>query len=149
MEKPIIRVLEGVEGIKKANLEVLQEKKEILAYVYNDETIDRELNAFFNQYYTTRIRDQIFVRSITPKTKAGVEYQKLDKEQLRKTYLIPEDKFPINIEKNIVGNKVVFFSKQNNVLIATIIDNKAIADAERAIFELAWREAERYNYNVI
>ncbi len=148
VEKPIIRMYEGIEGIMKANLEVLAEKKEILAYVYVDEEIDKSMDAFWKKYYHIRMRDNIFVRSISPQDKAGIEYQKNDASQLRKTMLVPTSLFPINIEKNIVGNKVVFFSRQEGKLIATIIENKLIADTERAIFELAWKEAERYNQSI-
>jgi len=85
------------------------------------------------------------VRAVTPNTKEGIEYQKNDKEQIRETRLVPLEKFPFNIEKNIVGNKVAFFSTHEGKLIITIIENKEIADAERAIFELAWFQAEHYN----
>lgn len=145
VEKPVIRIYEGIEGIKKANLEVLAEKQEILAYVYADEAIDKQMEPFWKKYYRQRIKDNIFVRSISPNNKAGVEYQRRDNEELRQTYLVPLEKFPINIEKNIVGNKVVFFSKEGGNLIATIIENKMIADTERVIFELAWKEAERFD----
>jgi sugar-specific transcriptional regulator TrmB len=145
VEKPVIRMYEGVEGIKKANLEVLAEKQEILAYVYVDEAIDKAMEKFWNRYYAIRKREKIYVRSITPNNKAGVEYKKQDQEELRQTRLVPMEKFPINIEKNIVGNKVVFFSRREGTLIATMIENKMIADTERAIFELAWKEAERLN----
>jgi hypothetical protein len=113
--------------------------------VYADEEIDRQMDAFWKKYYRQRINDKIFVRSITPNNKAGVEYKKRDTEELRTTYLVPLEKFPFNIEKNIVGNKIVFFSKEGGNLIATIIENKMIADTERAIFELAWKEAERFD----
>lgn len=145
VEKPIVKFYEGHEGIMKANLEILAEKKEILAYVYADETIDHELDSFWKKYYKIRMQDKIYVRSISPNNKASVEYKKRDKDELRTTYLVPQDKFPITIEKNIVGNKVAFFSQENGKLIATIIENKLIADTERAIFELAWKEAEKYN----
>ena len=82
---------------------------------------------------------------ISPDNKASIQYKKRDAKELRTTYLVPQEQFPIHIEKNIVGNKVAFFSQENEKLIATIIENKLIADTERAIFELAWKEAEKYN----
>lgn len=144
IEKPVVRFYEGTEGIKKANLEILAEKKEILAYVYADPAIDKSLDEFWKQYYKIRMRDNIRVRAISPDNKASVEYKKRDEKELRTTYLVPEKSFPIHIEKNIVGNKVAFFSRENGKLIATVIENKLIADTERAIFELSWKEAGRY-----
>lgn len=145
-ERPVIRTYEGVEGLKKAHMnEILSEKKEILAYVRINEKIDKSLDEFWEKYYSYRIKNQISVRSIAPNTKEGIEYKKADKEQLRQTRLIPLEKFPIDIEKNIVGNKVAFFSTYEGKFIITIIENKAIADAERAAFELAWQAAEHYD----
>lgn len=145
VEKPIVRFYEGPEGIQQANLEILAEKKEILAYVYADETIDLAMEKFWNTYYRIRLRDKINVRAIAPDNKASVEYKKRDEKELRTTYLVPKETFPISIEKNIVGNKVAYFSQEQGKLIATIIENKLIADTERAIFEIAWKEAEKYN----
>ncbi len=145
VEKPIIRIFEGVEGLKQAHLEVLGEKKEILAYVRLDKKLDAPLADFWPQYYRIRRKNNIFVRSICPDNPEGRAYKKKDKKELRETRLIPFKLYPFEIEKNIVGNKVLFFSRQEGKLIATLIENKAIADTERAIFELAWDKARIYS----
>jgi len=143
--KPTITYYEGESGIIKANLEVLAEKKEILAYLIINKSIDTKMDSFWKKYYDQRLRDDIHVRAITSDTKEGIEYKKRDQAELRETKLVPNDQFTLAIEKNIVGNKVVFFSTSEGVLNATIIDNKEIADTERAIFELAWQQASRYD----
>jgi sugar-specific transcriptional regulator TrmB len=143
--KPVVKHFEGEEGVMKANLEVLAEKKEILAYLVINKTIDKKMEDFWEKYYKQRIADTIHVRAITPDTKEGIEYKKRDAEELRETKLVPKDKFPLAIEKNIVGNKVAFFSTREGQLIATIIENKEIADTERAIFELAWKQADHFD----
>lgn len=144
-DKPIVKVFEGEDGIKKANLLVLAEKKEILTYLVINKEIDKKLADFWKKYYDIRIRDKIFVRAITPNTPEGIEYKNNDSKQLRITRLIPSDQFEFTIEKNIVGNKVAFFSIQGNKLVSTIIENKAIADTEKAIFELVWMQTEQYS----
>ena len=125
----------------KANREVLAEKKEILAYLVVNKDIDTKMANYWKEYYDERIKNNIHVRAITSDTVAGKEYKKRDLEELRETKLVPADQFPLAIEKNIVGDKVVFFSTANGLLVSTIIDNKEIADTERAIFELAWKQA--------
>lgn len=146
VERPIVRVYEGIDGLQKAHMnEILAEKKEILAYVRINDEIDRRLDSFWKKYYTYRIKNDIHVRSIVPNTKEGIEYKKDDEKQLRITRLVPLEQFPIDIEKNIVGNKVAYFSTQDGKFIITIIENKAIADAERAIFELAWKGSQHYD----
>lgn len=146
IEKPIVRSFGGVDGIKKAHLEILAEKKDIRAYVaINEELDDTQLNDFWPKYYAIRRRDKIFARVITPATKPAFGYKKLDKKEYRETRLVPAGKFPFTIEKNIVGNKVAFFSHEAGKLVATIIENKAIAEAEVAAFELAWEKAGEYD----
>jgi len=150
VERPIIRIFEGIEGIKKAHLEILSEKKEISAYVRINKEIDKQLLNFWPKYYAIRKKNNIFAQVICAATKEAKEYQKNDKKQLRETRLVPLEKFPINIEKDIVGNKVAFFSMtEDKKLIVTLIENKAIADTERAIFELAWKEAGYFNKKLL
>lgn len=141
VEKPVVRTFEGVEGVKKAHLELLALKQPIAAYVTVNDEIDDQLGDFWKKYYAIRKRDNIFARVLSPDTKGAKGYQKLDSKELRETRLIPEQSFPSTIEKDIVGDKVAFFSIHNGNLLATIIDNKPIADTERAIFELAWEKA--------
>lgn len=145
VERPIVRIFEGVEGVKKAHMEILNERQEILAYVQINEEIDKQLEKFWPKYYAMRRKYNIFARVISPNTPGAKEYQKNDERELRLTRLIPSEKFPINLEKNIVGNKVAFFSHEAGKLVATIIENKAIAEAEVAAFELAWEKAAEYN----
>lgn len=145
VEKPVVRTYEGIEGIKQAHLEILSAKKEILAFVAINEDIDKQLGTFWKKYFRTRKKNNIFAKVISPNKKGAKEYQQRDKDELRETRIVPVEKFPINIEKDIVGNKVAFFSSQENKLIVTIIENKPIADTERAMFELAWEQAKRYN----
>src|SRR3989344_7869400 len=54
VEKPIVRTFEGAEGIKKAHLEILSEKKEILACVLISEKLDKPLEDFWPEYYRIR-----------------------------------------------------------------------------------------------
>jgi sugar-specific transcriptional regulator TrmB len=146
VERPVVRIYEGIEGVKKAHMEVLNEKKEILAYVKLNEEIDQQLTDFWPKYYSMRKKYNIFARVITPNSKGAKEYQKRDEKELRETRLVPSGKFLIDIEKDVVGNKVAFFSvTEDKQLIATVIENKAITDTERAVFELAWSEAGRLN----
>ncbi|MDO8551864.1 MAG: helix-turn-helix domain-containing protein [bacterium] len=141
VERPIIKIYEGVEGIKKAHLELLAEKKEIVAYVKINRNIDKQLGSFWKKYYRIRIRDGILAKVISLDDKEGREYQKKDKEEMRITRLISPKIFSTDIEKDVVGDKVAFFSRQRGKLIVTIIVNREIAETERAVFNLIWEKA--------
>lgn len=145
VERPVVRVLEGIEGVKKAHREILSLKLPISAYVSLDEEIDSQLGGFWQEYYTTRRRDAIFARVICPNTSGSEEYQKQDAKELRQTRLVPEGKFSIGIEMDICGDKVAYFSRGEHGIFATIITNRLIAQSEQASFELAWERAEHYD----
>lgn len=149
VEKPVVRYFEGIEGVKQAHLEILAEKKEILAYVYINAKLDAPLDDFWPKYYKQRVKNNIYVRSISPNNTEGIQYKRQDKDQLRETRLIPKEQFSFTIEKNICGNKLAFFSRQEGKMIATIIENKEIVDTERAIFELSWQQAGHYEVDSI
>jgi sugar-specific transcriptional regulator TrmB len=141
--KPVVTYFEGMEGVKRAYLESVLEKKEILAYVEYTSTsnkVSSELEKFWPQYFRLRQENNVFARVLSPDTPQARKYQKLDKEQLRQTLLLPKTSFPPDVEKNIIGNKVYFFSRSENQPIATIIENQFIAQTERAIFESIWKQ---------
>lgn len=145
VERPVVQIYEGVEGMKKAHRAILEEKKPIDAYVMINQELDKSLDSFWAEYYRIRKRDGIFARVICPNTQGALEYKKYDAEELRETRLIPYGKFDIHIEKNICGNKVAFFSSEGGKLFSTIIENEFIATTERAIFELAWEQAKHFD----
>lgn len=141
-EKPVVTYYEGPEGVMRANILILEEKKEILAYLVINKEIDQMMDKYWERYYKKRLAENIHVRAITPDSPEGKKYQERDQAELRVTRLVPQDLFPISIEKNICGNKVAYFSMKNQILVATVIENQEIADSERAMFELAWIQAK-------
>jgi sugar-specific transcriptional regulator TrmB len=144
-ERPVVTYYEGPEGVMRANMQILEEKQTILAYLVVNKKIDQIMDKYWERYYKKRLAENIHVRAITPDTPEGIKYQQRDHEELRVTRIVPQDKFPFTIEKNICGNKVAFFSIKNQVLVATVIENQEIADSERAIFELAWEQTNKYS----
>lgn len=147
--RPVVTYYEGPEGVMKANMQILEEKQTILAYLVIDKKIDQMMEKHWKNYYQRRLAENIHVRAITPDTPEGVLYQQKDQAENRITKLVPRGKFPFSIEKNICGNKVAFFSIQNNILMATVIENELIANSERAFFELAWLQAENFATNQV
>lgn len=134
--KPGVRFYEGFEGIKEVHRQILAEGKEILAYVFIDEEIEKPLDDFWRWYFKERKKKQIYVRAIAADNQAGVNYKSRDEQELRQTKLVPQAQFPLTIEKNICGHKLALISMREK--IATVIESAEIAATERSIFELAW-----------
>ncbi len=143
-KRPGIVFYEGIAGIKKIHQNILTEQKEILAYVYINKEVDKILANYWESYYKTRIKNNIHVRAVSPNNSDGKQYKKNDEKELRETRLIPEDQFPITIEKNICGNKVAYLSLQPNELLGVMIESAEIAKTEKSIFELVWKQAKNY-----
>ncbi len=139
--RPGVKFYEGSEGVMRMHREILQENKEIRAYVVINKEWDQPLKTFWDWYYKERLRRGIKVRSITVDDEEGKKYQAADQKYLRETRLVPKDKFPFEIEKNIFGNKVAYLSLKPGQQVAILVDNDAIAKTERSIFELAWERA--------
>ncbi len=135
--KPGVRFYEGFAGIKTVHQQILAEQKEILAYVFIDDDLEKPLDDFWKWYFKERKKKQIHVRAIAADNEAGIEYKSRDEAELRETRLVPQDQFPLTIEKNICGNKLALISMREQM--ATVIESAEIATTERSIFELAWR----------
>ena len=138
--KPGVKFYEGVAGIKAVHREILAEKKEILAYVLVRDAWDKELGKdFWQWYYSERHKRKIAVRAIAVDNAEGKAYKERDRKELRATKLINAALFPLEIEKNICGKKVAFFSLKPGEQLAVLIESAAIAATERSIFELVWK----------
>lgn len=73
----------------------------------------------------------------------GNEHIENSKIELRETILIPQKEFPIKNEINITKNKIAIFSLAEE-MIAVVIESKQIADTQRAIFNLLWKNLHKH-----
>jgi len=138
--KPKIRYYEGKEGLKEVYRDTLSYEGELIAFV--TENIIKHLGQdFANEYRKKRTKAKITVRVIGPDRPEIIEYKKTDKKYLKKTRLVPKEKFPFSIEMNIYGNRLAFISFKEEMGI--IIESNEIANNMRLLFELAWRGAQR------
>ena len=141
-DRPKVSFYEGGEGIQLALEDTLNQPVggEILAYATAEGYYSTE-PAFMKQYLKERAKQKIFCRAIGPDNEANREYVSHDKEQMRETRLVPQERFPFSNEIDIYGNKVAIMSLQGE-LLAVIIESESVAKTQRMIFELAWLGAE-------
>lgn len=139
------KIFHGVSGLKKLYQLTLENKKPIFALTAVIPEVDPELLTWLSQNYVQeRKKKKIFAKVISPKTKLSEKYCQKDKENYRKTLLIPQKKFPISTEVNIFGSYVALISFKKEELLGVLIESKEIAKTMRVFFDIAWEKALDY-----
>jgi sugar-specific transcriptional regulator TrmB len=137
--RPKVRFYEGVTGLKDVYEDTLTSHEEILAYA-NVDQMHQAMAGYFPKYYERRAGKGISIRAIIPDSPVGKYRADEDKNEKRKTVLVPIDKYNFSPEINIYDNKIMIASWREKLGI--IIESAEIADAMKKIYELAWIGAE-------
>lgn len=135
--KPKIKFYEGKEGLRQVYADTLNYNGEILAFASED--VVRVLGMdWANDYLTKRVKKEIRVRIILPKTDMiEKDFNPLDQKQLRTSKLVNAKKYPFSIEINIYGHqKVALMSSREEMGI--IIEGAEIYNTLKLIFEVLW-----------
>lgn len=148
-ESPNVRFYDTAEGIRGMMASFLSShKREGVEMVYGISNLD-QLYGFFPEFSHTggnpdRLKSAIPSRIIYT-TKNGRVMKEKDAELNRTSRFVPADKFPLNGDLSIVGDHVVLLSLTGNKPIGVTINSQQLAETMRALFELSWGTAEKYN----
>ena len=143
--RPTIRFFEGREGMKRVLDDVLAtNEKEILSFS-SIERLFETLPDYFPAFVKSRRRKGMRVRVLSPKSKKGLERKAIEKEELREIRFISDELAKkvgvIQGHIFVYADRVAFISfdsDQNSV----IIENQALANVQRALFEVAWESVK-------
>lgn len=135
-EKPKVKYYEGVNGMKEAFEDTLTSSEEILAYATGDDAIKSVGNEYVEEYINKRVAKNIKIRVICPDNLESLTMVNKNREQLRESTIVPENKFHFSVETDIYDNKVLSISWKEK--FAVLVESKEIADTQKKIFELAW-----------
>ena len=146
-ERPVVRVYEGVTGIKEIYEDTLKVKKTTNAFLNLSEA-DDEVYGWLRRSYSKRRKDAgirarviVSAKKDDPKTK---EYIEADEEELRQTRTVNFDMFPAYLEVQVYGDKVSFANyKKGEALVGVIIENEYIAKTMESMFFLSWNSAKQ------
>jgi sugar-specific transcriptional regulator TrmB len=143
VEKPVVRMFEGFEGLKELYKDTLKDKQPIFAVLQTNE-VDPQMYEWLEQYYgPKRTKEKIHAKVIVSTGKLAKDYHEKDVQTYRTSILVPQDTFPFKHEVNIHGDKVAFMHwKKGENLLGILIENKQIAQTMKAFFDLAWTGAE-------
>lgn len=138
--KPGVRFAEGKEGIKKLFNETLKSKTEIVGYADAEGWIVN-FSEYTKWYGRERIKKNIKERIIITDTPKTVEYMKDYDAKVTQFKFLPHQQYKFSMEKDIFDDKVIY-ATMREPFIAILIEDKEIADTERAIFELSWNSVK-------
>lgn len=137
---PQMSVFEGVEGIIQIMEDSLTTNGEILCWSNADLAVNTVLAEYHPEYLKKKIQRKIQSKCLFLYDKVGLNFKKNSVKELREVYLIPKDKYPFENEINIYDDKMSIISHSDAV--GVIIQNKAIANTQRSIFNFAFEYAK-------
>lgn len=136
---PEMTIYEGANAIQQVMENTLTSSTEILAWA-NMELATNVFGDYYRDYVRRRVENKIRVKAIFAAGPAAAEYKRRDKEELRESYVVPAEELPLYNEINIYDHKLAIISHSDQV--GVIIQNKAIADTQRAIFMMTFKYAK-------
>lgn len=137
---PQMSVFEGTEGLIQIMEDTLTtSNKELLCWADVTEAVTT-LREYYPTYIAKKVKRGIWVRGVVCADKMAQRFKDKGKEELRELYLVPKKDFPFRNEINIYDDKVAIISHEDK--IGVIIQNKNIADTQKAIFRLGFAYAK-------
>ncbi len=135
---PKVQFHEGLEGLKHVYEDTLKEGKTIYAFENVEEMAPAAAEFILKNYVPRRTEAEIFAYVITPKNKTNKDFRNEDKKCCRETKFLPSELFPAEIEINIYGAKIAFFSYTEKEMFGVIIESKSISNTLKALFDFCW-----------
>lgn len=139
--KPGVSFFEGVEGLKKAYNNILDEVEEGGDFdlvrakyekVYQQEIVPQVVNQFIKQ----RVKREIRVKMMTPYEEQGKTYESRDKELLVDRQWVSPNDYNAPVEIDVYKNKIALLSFKKE-LLGVVIESPQIAQAIKQILDLA------------
>ncbi len=141
--KPKVRFYEGFEGLKVVREDLLRSQAKVARGFVSLDDLFKMFPEHESEYTTRRVKRGIKSKVLYT-TKFGQRADANDESKLREARFLPQEKFPLASEITIYGDKVAIIPLLGKP-VGVVIENEAIASTMKAIFELAWQGAEKYN----
>ena len=130
VNKPKVTLYEGKTGLVAVLEDILNTKKDFLSYA-SKQSLVKILEFYFPNFVKRRVKARMMGRII-------IDAEPVSKKLIK--YKIINKKF--NTATWIYGNKIATLSLTEKEPIGIIIENKEMADTQRMVFELMWKQAK-------
>ena len=145
---PQISIFEGEEGVIHVMEDSLTSTDEILCWSSAGRALKEDyFKEYHSQYVKKKNKKNIFIRGLFLYEKKGLQFKKLSEKEKREIYLIPKEKFNFENEINIYNDKLSIISYKDKM--GVIIQNAAIADTQRSIFNFAFEYAKMLEKDIL
>jgi sugar-specific transcriptional regulator TrmB len=139
--KPNIQFFEGEDGMKKVLEDSLYSKEEILSYA--DMMAVKKYIPKINEWYATeREKKGVTKKVILPDTPEAREILASYHTEITKSKVIKLDDKPLESIMQIYDGKVSYVTMSDKQMIGVIIEDQAIYEMQKAIFNFTWIKAE-------
>ena len=138
-DKPVVKYYEGKDGILTMTSEYMKASKNQTAYtIFSRDVVEQKLTSEdLNVVRAERIANKISTKVIYTREKGDLE-----PIQGSELVRLPVSEFPVSCDIAFYEDKVRIASFKDR-LMGVIIEDKEIAQSLRALFELAWKWANR------
>lgn len=139
VEKPVVAMFEGVEGLKEIYNDMLSVGKPIYAAL-TPEPVEPTLYKWLTSLFVKkRAKLGIEAQVLVAESEKSAEYIAKNKEELRNTKIVDKSKYPFQHEVDIYGDKVAFINyRKGEHLLGIVIHHPSIAKTMKALFDMAW-----------
>jgi sugar-specific transcriptional regulator TrmB len=147
-DTPAVKFFEGAEGIRSIMSSFFETHREGVQQIFGVSNLN-QVHAFFpdireQQANPERLKAKVSSRIIYTH-EDGPILAPNDKNRNRESLWVPEDKFPLSGDLNVVGDHIVMLSLTRDNPIGITIESRELSKGLSAWFELAWEAAKDYN----
>lgn len=140
--KSQVRFFDGSNTVSKIHRDIIlatkySDHKELLAFSSGADLYEAD-SENVEKFVKERVKTGLFLKWIAPEDEfTKKRFISTSKDELREVKFFNKQKYPFNIQINIYANCVALISLKSN-MSGAIIENAAIADSFRALFNLLW-----------
>lgn len=135
-DRPKVSFYDGIEGIKEVYADMLADKHQIIAFEDLEHMKIALPKTFYEYFPPERAKRGILFRSILRDTPIARDFIKNNRQLLRQSKLIESGDWKTEI--NIYGKKVAMMSFRAKTPFCVLIEDEAVADTLRSVWENLW-----------
>lgn len=137
-QKPTVRLYEGISGVMEAYNLSLELPKNSEIFIYGTAEVKVSYSEFITEYLKNRVKKGIIARALLPDNEINRQVLALDKQELRQTRFLPQDKFDPQTEINVFSDTITYIAHSEKEPFGTVIESQSLATLEKQRFNLLW-----------